>query len=76
MIGIDTTPEMLAKARDNARTAGTDNVEFREGRLERLPVADKSADAITSNCVINLVPDKARVFSETHRVLKVGGRLA
>ena len=75
VIGIDMTPEMLAKARAKAATAGADHVEFREGRLEALPVDDASVDAITSNCVINLVPDKARVFSEIARVLKPGGRL-
>jgi len=75
VIGIDMTPEMLAKARSNATAAGADHVEFREGRLEALPVDDGSVDAITSNCVINLVPDKSKVFSEIARVLKPGGRL-
>jgi len=75
VIGIDMTPEMLAKATANAAAAGVSQVEFREGRLETLPVDDGTVDAITSNCVINLVPDKSRVFAEIHRVLKPGGRL-
>jgi SAM-dependent methyltransferase len=75
VIGIDMTPEMLQKARSNAAASGADHVEFREGRLEDLPVDDDTVDAITSNCVINLVPDKAKVFREIHRVLKPGGRL-
>lgn len=73
VIGVDMTPEMLAKARANAD--GHDNVEFREGRLEHLPVEDASVDAVTSNCVINLVPDKGAVFREIARVLRPGGRL-
>ena len=76
VIGIDMTPEMLVKARSNAAAAGADHVDFREGRLEALPIADETVDAITSNCVINLVPDKQKVFSEIARVLKPGGRLA
>jgi SAM-dependent methyltransferase len=75
VIGVDMTPEMLQKARANAAKLGIANVEFREGRLERLPVVDSSIDAVTSNCVINLVPDKAAVFREIARVLKPGGRL-
>lgn len=75
VIGIDMTPEMLGKARDNAAAAGADHVEFREGRLEAMPVDDGTVDAITSNCVINLVPEKSRVFAEIHRILKPGGRL-
>jgi SAM-dependent methyltransferase len=75
VIGIDMTPEMLAAARKNAATAGVHHVEFREGRLEELPVVDGSVDAITSNCVINLVPDKSKVFGEIARVLRPGGRL-
>jgi SAM-dependent methyltransferase len=75
VIGVDMTPEMLARARQNADKAGHANVEFREGRLEALPVEDASIDAVTSNCVINLVPDKGAVFREVARVLKPGGRL-
>ena len=67
---------MLERARANAEKAGHANVEFREGRLEALPVADASVDAVTSNCVINLVPDKETVFREVARVLKPGGRMA
>jgi SAM-dependent methyltransferase len=75
VIGIDMTPEMLEKARANTVMADVDHVEFREGRLEKLPVDDASVDAVTSNCVINLVPDKSKVFAEIARVLKPGGRL-
>ena len=75
VIGVDMTPQMLERARKNAASAGHANVEFREGRLEALPVEDGSVDAVTSNCVINLVPDKAAVFAEVARVLKPGGRM-
>jgi ubiquinone/menaquinone biosynthesis C-methylase UbiE len=75
VIGVDMTPEMIAAARRNAEAAGAEQVDFREGRLEDLPVDDASVDALTSNCVINLVPDKALVFSEISRVLRPGGRL-
>ena len=79
-IGVDMTPEMLAKARHNLegyrKQAGLDNAEFRLGEIEHLPVADSSVDAIISNCVINLSPDKAQVWREIARVLKPGGRVA
>ena len=75
VIGVDMTPEMLDKARENAQKGGFENVEFRLGEIEHLPVADNSVDAIISNCVINLVPDKRAVFGDAFRVLKPGGRL-
>jgi SAM-dependent methyltransferase len=75
VIGVDMTPEMIERARDNAKKSGLTNVEFREGRLEKLPVDDDSVDAVTSNCVINLVPDKSQVFREVSRVLRPGGRM-
>ncbi len=75
VIGVDMTPEMIEKARANAAEGGFTNVEFRQGRLESLPLEDASVDAVTSNCVINLVPDKSVVFREIARVLRPGGRL-
>jgi len=75
VIGVDMTPEMLEKARVNAEKAGYSNVEFRLGEIEHLPVADESVDAIISNCVINLAPDKRAVFKDAYRVLKAGGRI-
>lgn len=80
VIGVDMTPEMLAKARANIalyrRETGLDNVEFRLGEIEHLPVADASVDVVISNCVLNLSPDKAQVWREIARVLRPGGRVA
>jgi len=75
VIGVDMTPEMLDRARDNCRKSGYKNVEFRLGEIENLPVADNTADVVISNCVINLSPEKQRVFNEAFRVLKPNGRL-
>jgi len=75
VIGVDMTPEMIEKARENARKGNYRNVEFRLGEIENLPVADNAVDVVISNCVINLVPDKRRVFAEVFRALKPGGRL-
>jgi ubiquinone/menaquinone biosynthesis C-methylase UbiE len=75
VIGVDMTPEMLDRARANCRKGGYKNVEFRLGEIENLPVADGVGDVVISNCVINLSPNKRRVFDEAFRVLKHGGRL-
>jgi SAM-dependent methyltransferase len=76
VIGVDMTPEMIARARRNAEKSGLGNVDFRLGEIESLPVANETVDVILSNCVINLSPEKDRVFNEAFRVLKSGGRLA
>ncbi|HEY51963.1 MAG TPA: arsenite methyltransferase [Caldilineae bacterium] len=76
VIGVDMTPEMIQRARENAKRGGYENVEFRQGELEDMPVDDDSIDVILSNCVINLVPDKGKVFDEIYRVLKPGGRFS
>jgi arsenite methyltransferase len=76
VIGIDFTPEMINKARKNADQLGFNNVEFREGDIENMPVAENIADVVVSNCVLNLVPDKQKVISEIYRVLKPGGHFS
>ena len=76
VIGVDMTPEMVEKAKENAKKLGVNNVEFRHEDIEHLPIDDNSVDAIISNCVINLSPSKQTVFQEAFRVLKQGGRLA
>jgi ArsR family transcriptional regulator len=75
VIGVDFSEKMIEKAEENAKKLGYKNVEFRLGDIEELPVSDNSVDAIISNCVINLAPDKAKVFAESYRVLKNGGKM-
>jgi arsenite methyltransferase len=76
VIGVDMTPKMISRARENAAKSNITNVEFRLGEIENIPVADNSVDVIMSNCVINLSPEKQKVFNEAYRVLRSGGRLA
>lgn len=76
VIGVDMTPEMLSQARNNSSSNNYKNVDFRLGEIENLPVANDSVDVIISNCVINLSPNKQRVYDEAYRVLKMGGRLS
>ncbi|MGQ4556842.1 arsenite methyltransferase [Halobellus sp. GM3] len=76
VIGVDMTPEMVSKARENVTKNDADNVEFRLGEISHLPVADATVDVVISNCVVNLAPKKQRVFDDAYRVLKPGGRVA
>ena len=76
VIGIDFTPEMISKARENAAKLGYENVTFRQGDIEQMPVDSNFADVVVSNCVLNLVPNKKAVFNEIYRVLKVGGHFS
>jgi len=76
VIGVDFTPEMIAKARENAQKLGFSNVEFRQGDIEQLPLTSGMVDVVVSNCVLNLVPDKRKAFTETFRVLKEGGHFS
>jgi ubiquinone/menaquinone biosynthesis C-methylase UbiE len=75
VIGVDMTPEMVETAVKNAKEGGYENVEFKEGEIENLPIEDNTIDLIISNCVINLTPDKLRAYRESHRVLKQEGRI-
>jgi ubiquinone/menaquinone biosynthesis C-methylase UbiE len=75
VIGVDMTEEMIEMARENAKNQGYENVEFRLGDIEKLPIADNSVDVVISNCVVNLAPNKSKVFSEVYRVLKKNGRM-
>jgi Methylase involved in ubiquinone/menaquinone biosynthesis len=76
VIGIDFTPAMIAKARENAKKLSFNNIEFRQGDIEDIPITSNNADVVVSNCVLNLVPDKHKVFSEIYRVLKPGGHFS
>lgn len=76
VIGVDMTPDMISKSRENGEKSGYSNVEFRLGEIEHLPVADNTADVLISNCVINLSPEKDKVYREAYRVLQHGGRIA
>jgi len=75
VVGLDMTPEMVAQAQENAREGGFENIEFKLGEIENLPLENESVDVILSNCVINLVPNKTKAFAEAYRVLKTGGRM-
>jgi ubiquinone/menaquinone biosynthesis C-methylase UbiE len=76
VVGIDFTPEMIEKARNNAEKLGFNNVEFRQGDIENIPMTSNVADVVVSNCVMNLVPNKPKAFSEVHRILKIGGHFS
>ncbi|MFT3919639.1 arsenite methyltransferase [Cloacibacterium sp.] len=76
VVGIDFTPEMIEKARNNAEKLGFNNVEFRQGDIENIPLTSNVADVVVSNCVMNLVPNKPKAFSEVHRILKIGGHFS
>lgn len=76
VIGVDFSPSMVAKARENVQKMGFTNIEFVQGDIENLPLPDQTADVVVSNCVLNLVPDKQKAFSETYRILKKGGHFS